>query len=206
MAVDFTVELAKQLGFLDRSCKAFDVGHFDEAIRVATALRILFHQTRTSTSLVSHLGADGVHLLSTSLDIAAKQKDPWLRGTTLEKFNGMGQYVPGANPPYRPKLGNGYSQRLVLVSNWWSEIVFALDAETVLARKDVVLAAADKHGGAHVDARLTPEYERLISSHDLGSVQLEGGALVPLEGHHFVALRQMGHEILNSSELTCLAH
>ena len=38
---------------------------------------------------------------------------------------------------------------------------------TQVSRKDVVLVAADKDGGAHVDSALTPEYERLIESGDL---------------------------------------
>ena len=204
MAVDFGVELSKQLGFLARSCASFDAGHFDEAIRIATVLRILFHETRNSTSLLSHLGASHMRLLSTSLDIAAKTKDPRLGGGRLEMFNGMGRYSPGGNPPYYPKRGNAYSRRLVKASDWWCEIVSVLDTNTQLARKDVVLAAADKHGGAHVDASLPPAYERLIESPDLGSLVLKGGEVVPIGGHHYVALRQMGYEILHSLELTAL--
>ena len=205
MAIDFKVELTKQLGFLERSCASFDAGHFDEAMRIATVLRILFHKTAKSTPLLSRFGGSHVRLLSTSIDIEALIKDPWLEGGGLEKLNGMGQYSPRGNPPYYPKLGDGSHQRLVLASDWWGEIVFVLDCNTYLARKDVVLTAADKHGGAHVDATLTHDYERLIESHDLGSLVLEDGELVPIGGHHYVALRQMGYEILHSSEPTDLA-
>jgi hypothetical protein len=90
------------------------------------------------------------------------------------------------------------------MTQWWNQFIFVLDGKTRLTRKDVVLAAADKHGGAHVDTALTPEYERLISSHDLGSWVVNGAEPVPIEGHHYVALRQMGYEVLHSTELTDL--
>jgi hypothetical protein len=80
-----------------------------------------------------------------------------------------------------------------------------LDNSTRVTRKDVALAARDKDGGAHVDANLTLTYERLIESDELGSFVDESGVRVPITGHHYVALRQMGYEVLNSPELTALA-
>ncbi len=205
MPTDFKNALSRQLSYLASSCAAFDTGQADEAIRVATALRTLFHNTRSSTSLLSHLRATDVRLLSTSLDIAAKMNDPWLRGARLQMFNGMGQFSLGESPAYRPSLGSSYTRRLLSLSNWWREIVFVLDANTTLARSAIVLAAANKDGGAHVDASLPPEYERLIHSADLGSWKSENGELTTIGGHHYVALRQMGYEALNSPELTGLA-
>lgn len=202
MAVDFAVELGKQLGFLRRSCESFDAGFFDEAVRIATVIRILLHQTRNSTALLSHLGANHIRLLSTSLDISAKMK----AGGRMEMFNGLGRYAPGANPPYYPKLGNGMFKRLIPAVDWWGEIVLILDPETQMGRKDIVLAAADKHGGAHVDATLTPAYERLVGpSAELGSFLSADKGEVPIGGHHYVALRQLGYEILYSPELAGLA-
>jgi len=205
MPIDFRAELSKQLGFMERSCASFDAGNFDEAIRIATVLRILFHETRNSTPLLARLEGGAVRLISTSLDIAAKMRSPRNQGMRLRMFNGMGQYAPGSNPPYYPKLGNTPARRLVPPPDWWCEIVLVLEAGIQMARKDIVLVAADKHGGVHVDASLTPAYERLIESHDLGSLVLEDGKLAPIGGHHYVALRQMGYEILNSSELVVLA-
>jgi hypothetical protein len=48
--------LEEQIRFLARSCSAFDAGAEDEGVRIATSLRILFHDTAISTSLVRHLG------------------------------------------------------------------------------------------------------------------------------------------------------
>jgi hypothetical protein len=62
----FKDQLTKQLGFLRRSCESYDQGYKDEAIRIATVLRVLFHDTGRSTSLLTHLKAkDNIWLRST---------------------------------------------------------------------------------------------------------------------------------------------
>jgi len=80
--------------------------------------------------------------------------------------------------------------------NW-----FILDPDTWVSRKDVALTAANKDGGSHVDAKLTPTYERLVNSEDLGYFMDEHGTQTPITGHHYVALRQMGYELLDSPAL-----
>jgi hypothetical protein len=73
-------------------------------------------------------------------------------------------------------------------------------------RERIVLDAADKDGGAHVDAALTPMYLRLVESGDLGFFVDEHGKQTPITGHHYVALRQMGHELLDSPALVALTN
>ncbi len=48
-----------------RSCAAYDQGHIDEAVRIATLIRVLIHDTRNSISLLKHLDALGINLSST---------------------------------------------------------------------------------------------------------------------------------------------
>lgn len=70
MSIDFKAHLSRQLTFLWRSCEAYDEGHTDEAVRIASVIRVLIHDTPKSTSLLNHLGALGISLSSTvsSLD------------------------------------------------------------------------------------------------------------------------------------------
>ncbi|MGH9401759.1 MAG: hypothetical protein ACRD2P_06600 [Terriglobia bacterium] len=194
MAINFESELSKQLGFLQRSCVSFDAGYVDEAMRIATVLRILLHDTQKSTSLLTHLGARSIKLLSTCPDMK-----PFMK--SLAKFNGMGIYRPGGNPPYVPKLGGAIAKNLIGAQDWWTQIVFALDLNIYVSRRDIVLVAANKHGGAHVDVNLTPIYERLVASYDLFAWISGDGKIMPFTGHHYVALRQMGYEVLNSPDL-----
>jgi hypothetical protein len=82
---------------------------------------------------------------------------------------------------------------------------------TRLRRRDIALAAANKDGGTHVDDKLTPEYERLLSPEALamygGDIHLIDGRTVqpvPITDTHLVYLRQMGFEVLESPALRSL--
>jgi hypothetical protein len=66
---DFSKQLVRQLGFLQRSCADYDEGHTDESVRIATIIRVLIHDTRNSTSLLKHLSALSINLSSTVEDI-----------------------------------------------------------------------------------------------------------------------------------------
>src|SRR5215813_13675886 len=59
-------KLAEQVQFLERSCEIYDKGEESEAIRIATSLRVIFHHTQKSTSLVEHLGFKKRKMLSTA--------------------------------------------------------------------------------------------------------------------------------------------
>ena len=197
--VDFKMHLNTQLAFLTSSCQSFDRGFHGEAIRIATAIRVLIHDTRNQRSLLSHLNGKNIVLVSTCLDIASKMQ----RGVgQVQIFNGMGRYAPGSNPEYFPKLGGGMFHRDLLVDEWWNETVFILDPNAWVSRREIVVTAADKDGGAHVDAALTPTYERLVGEGgELGICVDEDGRESPITGHHYVALRQMGYELLESPGL-----
>ena len=54
--MDFIKQLSRHIGFLERSCAAFEAGYTEEALRIAVTLRVLFHDTKSSTSLLTHLG------------------------------------------------------------------------------------------------------------------------------------------------------
>lgn len=75
-----------------------------------------------------------------------------------------------------------------------------MNAGVRVARRDIALAAANKDGGAHVDAELPPEYQRLIEG-----LWVMMGTGKHVAGQHLLYLRQMGFEILNSPDLSALA-
>jgi len=107
--------------------------------------------------------------------------------------------------------------------DWWEQIVYILapqvpsegpvppgladEPSLVLRRNDIILTAANKDGGAHVEAELTPEYERLSAPGAIGEwVGTIDGVehRTPITGAHFVCLRQMGYEILHSPGIGAL--
>jgi hypothetical protein len=165
---------------------------------------VLIHDTQNQSSLLTDLGANTIALTSSCFDITSRIQP----GTRARMSNGIGRFEigPGGVARYYPKLGNGMFRYDLPVGQWWNQTIFILDPDTWVTRKDVVMSAADKDGGAHVDAKLTPVDERLVQSGDLGYFVDEQSRETPLTGHHYVALRQMGHELLDSPALLTLGN
>src|SRR4051794_34571370 len=62
----FARKLHEQVQFVRRSASLYDQGAEDEALRLATALRVVLHDTKSSTSLLTHLGLNDTKMLSSS--------------------------------------------------------------------------------------------------------------------------------------------
>lgn len=193
-AVDLRAQLRRQLDFISRSCDSFDRGYADEGARIATALRILLHDTKQSTSLLTLLGVNTVPLLSTVSEIPA--------GAVFADSTAFLKISSDGTSSVVPKLDHARLKYFVPRNVWWNQLVYVRN-EIKIRRRDVILAAANKDGGAHVDPVLTPEYEELRSG--AWSVLAADGQETKIEQQQFVFLRQAGYEILNSPRLIALA-
>jgi len=182
------------LGFLERSCTSFDSGYHDEAFRIAVTVRVLLHDTSQSVSLLSHLGAKRVMLLSTS----GTPPNP----ENVLIFDGLtGQTLSSVGLEFSAKLGNSPFIYQLPADEWWNELVLA-NGPSRFTRSLLVRTAANKDGGAHVDALLTPEYETLIAGFYYVA---KGGNFEAIPITHLFALRQIGYELQNSQALRELA-
>lgn len=194
-SIDFREHLKRQLSFLQRSAAAYDSGHIDEAYRIATAIRVLIHNTRTSVSLLHHLNCDLIPLLSTTEPASA-------RAVFYDGMNFIQVTGPTNEITVRPALDKSLTHRLISAQEWWTEEIYVLN-QTRLARKNIVLSAANKDGGAHVDSSLDKDYAEfkrgIWALH--GNLDAETDVTKP----QFVFLRQMAFEILNSPALDDLA-
>ncbi|HEY5330704.1 MAG TPA: hypothetical protein VIJ79_12520 [Acidobacteriaceae bacterium] len=200
MSVDFKAQLFKQLGFLWRSCAAYDQGHLDEAVRIATVIRVLVHDTSKSTSLLNHLCALNINLASTVSNLD-HSKSVFLTG--------MGRLtMTNTKSTWAPAIDCSAIDKQISVPDWWSQVVYVL-GKVQATRKSLVLAAANKDGGTHVDSSLTHEYETLMHTGELGWFRYRPqgieGSFQPVMDTHLIYIRQMGFELLNSPELLALA-
>ncbi|MBW8327933.1 MAG: hypothetical protein K0M48_01830 [Thiobacillus sp.] len=195
-------QLKKQLGFIERSCASFDAGFYDEAIRIAVSIRILIHDTKNSTSLLSHLGAKGMSLRTTCplIDDRVIMFSGGLCLTQVTVENGQLKEAG-----YKPIFDSSEPKNLYVAADvWWNQTIYKI-AEGDVTRKHIVLGAANKDGGAHVDPLLTSEYEALSKGiWTIGHSSSQGNLEFPLPNSHLADLRQMGHELLTSPELVCL--
>jgi hypothetical protein len=120
-------------------------------------------------------------------------------------FDGVGTYVLGdaGTTQYVPTLGDAPATRVVPIDEWLAQEVF-IRGDLRLTRKAVILTAANRDGGAHVDPRLTPEYEALAAAGAAGWFIIENNEeriVRPTTDVHLVCIRQFGYEVSNSPEL-----
>lgn len=196
--MDFRSQLADQLQFIETSCEQYDKGGVRESVRIATALRVLFHQTRTSTSLVKHLNIPDLELLSTCASVpAGKEFFPAMTNIVIDPKHDRMEYVPKFKVEY---------ERPLAFDDWWStEIVYlSKNRGLQITRKDLVLGAANKDGGAHVDTALEPSHQSVLEGLEWSMTvnpTYAPSQQVRCKHGHLAALRQIGYEVLNSQLL-----
>lgn len=197
----FEEKLREQLGFVQRSCAHFDEGHEEEAVRLATTLRVLFHDAQrrdgraSSTSLLTHLSMDDTTMLTTPRTNFADWRDFLsVRIDLSSKYPTT--LIPRLEDQFQP----------IPFLEWWSgQAVMEVDGQAI-TRKKLILAAANQDGGAHIDATLQRFYQELAAGqYSLGITGNltcngvppfeQGATLYPPNGH-LALLRQFAHEAL----------
>lgn len=198
MEPNFKDHLFRQLNFLWRSCRAYDEGYIDEALRIATVIRVLIHETPASTSLLKHLNAQNTLLASTVIHHA---------GYSPVFLSAMGRLrITRVGTAREPNLDPVAVEAHIPAPEWWSQVVYIL-GQVQATRKSLVLGAANKDGGAHVDRKLNKEYEAIMIGGLRGWFHYSpknDGSFQPVMNEHFLYLRQTGFELLNSPDLLAL--
>jgi hypothetical protein len=185
--------LKRQIAFLKNSVSFYDSGCREEAIRMAVVMRVLFHDTGNSTSLLKLIGIkDSLQIVTT-----AKSVDP----ESLHE-NDFGEFMSGMT--FGQELEYDAVQLdapTITAPDWWNQLVFVRNGE-LMSRCQIVLATAHKDGGAHVDEpdndlrAIKEGFWVRTKSKDNGTTVSE-----PMENNHFRMLRRFADELLNSKEL-----
>jgi hypothetical protein len=153
--------MREQVGFLQSSARAFDEGTVAEAKRLAVTIRVLVHDTAASKSLLRQVGLKD-HLQF--YEIA----EPVFHGNMAAYHGFVGLRVSEGEASYFAWLDDGpYPLRHSPFSEWWTTYVIRDHQAGKFTRKDLVLALANKEGGAHVDPDLEKEYVRLSRENSL---------------------------------------
>jgi len=155
--------LREQVQSIQSSARAFDEGAEWEAKRLAVSIRVLVHDTKRSHSLLRQLQLkDRLRFY----EIAAP--DP--PGNLLSYHGLVGVRFGAGDACYYARLDNGppYPTKQSPFEDWWGRCVFRDAHGSQFTRKDLVLALANKEGGAHVDQELDAEYVRLSRENSLG--------------------------------------
>jgi len=185
---DLEQHLQDHLEFLQSSADAFDEGKVGEAKRLAVSLRVLFHDSGSSASLLGQLGRLDAKFLSTAFPINEK---------SLVSYSGLIVMGVGTDK-YLAMLDDVPFKNWLDFVQWWSEPAFVDDKKETLSRKNLVLAVANQDGGAHVDPSLNETYARLSRHNSLGWVWGDGRTERPMQKPERAAIRQIAHEALAS--------
>ena len=186
-------ELAGQLrdhvGFIRASCELFDSGNGGEAKRVATSIRGLVHDTGASHSLLEQLGYKAsLQFLSLAFPNNPANLGPYWGVLDVELISRT----------YRPKL-NQVPPRPLPFADCWQEPILKHGDGTLYSRRDLVLALANKDGGAHVDPEMDEAYERLSRDNHVGVEVAVGGKVIKWDANPvYPSVRHIGHEMLET--------
>jgi len=213
--VDFKEQLRRQITFIENSCQTYDRGAVEEAVRIAVALRVLFHDSTRSRSLLIHMGRKmAFSLLSTAAPFVA---DPVIPNFYLVQIVANLTLVnQNRHAEFRchcvPRLDGTTRKALIPFQAWWKKerVITHKQPPTALTRRDLVLAAANKDGGAHVDNALDPTYDYVRLGSGL-TIEIDLNPKLGLptqkasfENIHFASLRQTAFEVLNSPSVLAL--
>jgi|CXWL01.1.fsa_nt_gi SEC-C motif len=194
MATQSAVELRRHLdehfGFLATSSRLYDSGSVAEAKRLAVSIRVLVHDTQKSASLLMQLGMK----TGMFLDTASERPQPELNTS----YAGLvGVFLGSGASKYRPQL-DSVSQQAVPFDQWWNAPVIIDFTQREITRRRLILAVANKDGGAHIDPELDDIYADLSRSNSMRRMYSSDGAWQPLIGVEHASVRQVAHEMLRT--------
>jgi hypothetical protein len=187
-------QLTDQLAFLKNSAALYDAGHPQEAKRLAVAIRVLLHESRTSRSLLGQLTLQGIAFCDT-----ADEHNP---RNLLTHHGLVAIHVTNQGARYEAMFDGSPRGAGTPVSfnRWWNKVVVVDSGRNALTRRDLVLAVANQDGGAHVDPELSAVYARLSRYNSLGWAFTGPGGTVPLDNPVPASIRQMTHELTKTLE------
>lgn len=183
--------LKEQLNFLKKSSYEFDKGDVVEAKRIAVSLRILFHNSKISKSLLGQLHKE-FHIY------------PKIKGKKATNVAGLIFYAGvmvrissvAKKVEYVPNLDNSFPGLVEqTIDEWWNGLSIIVNGLS-FSRKDIILGLANQDGGAHVDLNLKEKYRLLTRAHILYKNQ-KGEDLENIE---FVLMREYAHFVIQAIE------
>jgi len=194
---ELLTHLKEQIAFMKQSASSYDSGFEGEAKRLAVVIRVLIHDTSQSSSLLTLLG---VKRNTSFYDSAAAYNPRNLLTssclTVMRISPAGGEYVAPLDnlSPARSK------DKRVGFDRWWNRnIVLKDNANNTFTRKDLVLAVANKEGGAHIDPKLDEAYANLSRFNSMAWKFFKSGVERDFKNSPVLpSIRQITHEVLKT--------
>ncbi len=192
--------LHQNISFLKLSSSSYDNGHVGEAIRLATTVRVLLHDTRNSISLLKHLNLkNSIQYFNTAVPYDPKELGA-VKCLVLNQVSSSGsKFIPFLDECREfPWCKNDY----LPFDEWWNQNIIRDSTNNLYTRKDIVLTMANKDGGAHVDSKIDESYSELKKGNSINSrfvyevdgVEIEENVV----GLELASMRQIAYELIIS--------
>ncbi len=187
-------QLQNQLTLIEDFCTIYDNGKKLIAQEIAVKLRIIYHNTNNSKSLIRQLKLDHVSFIDTGTKYSPNNiLSHWGLLSVNTKLG------DGGDGKWRaiPKLDNS-ENRQVGLANWWDgKKIIADKKRNIFTRRRLILELANTDGGAHVDSGLKEDYHELTRKNSLGWFNLnKWGQSEALENPVPPSIRQIAFEAL----------
>lgn len=192
---DFTKQLADQIDLLKELAKLYDSGKTVAAKAMATGVRVLLHDTSSSTSLLTLLDRKNIYFFDTN----GAEEQAWGGGKHIGSYHGLvGAATNSTYTPYLDESVPGCSKES-LFDEYWGRVVFVDGKGNSFTRKDIILTLTNQDGGAHVDPGLSTKYAELSRQNSMGlTASVNGTEHKPLERAELAATRQITHEVIRT--------
>ena len=196
---DLQSHLREQLEFLRNSCLGYDSGRTSEAKRIATALRVLLHDTKNSHSLLSQLHIKSIGFLDTALPIATREKQVILAFLETKITINDDLTLSGKHHPLLEHRPEGWPRaKKRMFPEWWNQAVLTDMQGTRFSRRMLVMAVANTDGGAHIDPEIDAAYAALSRQNSTGYAVGTNNKIQAIDKVELACVRQISYELLES--------
>lgn len=176
--------------------ETFDAGVTVVGFPLATAIRVLVHDTVSSHSLLGQLDElKAMPFLDTSLPINPQNLLPHAGLVVMRMTMGSGSdWVPRKEVPQPPP---GAEPREVPFSSWWTTDLTKDGSGVLWSRRRMVLTIANKEGGAHIDPTQPIDIRAIEEENSMGWTHHDPivGDKPMSKGPMMPSLRQIGYEL-----------
>ena len=192
--IETLAALKDQIKLLRLNCSIYDSGNEIIGKQISTIIRILFHESKYSKSLLKQIGIRDISWLNTSHGLHLDNQISECSLLTMKITGLYGKYMPKCHTDYSM---DEYNYKLF--PEWWNMPVILDEKQQIFTRRDIVLYVANTDGGAHVDETLDEKYKDILKNNYLGWKYDLKGENKEFEGKiELICMRQMAFEIINT--------
>ena len=191
-------KIREQVQLLDILGEQFDAGHRVVGYPLATVVRVLVHDTAQSHALLAQVGElTTTKFLDTSAPINPRNLISDFGLVVMQMTIGKGnEWVPRCAAPSFPVA----TPRDVAFTSWWGTDVMKDAKGRTWSRRGMVLAIANKEGGAHIDPQQPIDIRAIEVENSMGWKYVDPvkGDVPMREGPLLPSIREIAYELEHS--------